>query len=109
MITNKTFILILLYSSITLLLVVLLNIYISQSNVYQSKMQRIDGNYEVLRRATKNNSSDNLLIVIGNSYVNASFKSSVKDENILRFTVFGMTLIEIVNIIENLPEKTPID
>lgn len=109
MITNKTYILILIYSSITLLLVALLNIYISQSNVYQSKMQRIDGNYEVLRRATKNNSSDNLLLVIGNSYVNASFNSSVKDENILRFTVFGMTLIEIVNIIENLPEKTPID
>ncbi len=105
MATNKIHILV--YSGITILLIVMLNFYIADNSMYQSKTKKIDNNYAILNETIATNSSDNLLLVIGNSYVNASFNPTI-NEDVIKFSVFGMTLIDAVNIIENLPENTPI-
>jgi hypothetical protein len=96
-----------LYLIITTLIVILLNVYIASNDMYQLRIKKIDTNYANLNEAIAN-PSDKLLLVIGNSYVNASFNDSFRNESTVKFAVNGMFLSEIVNVVENIPEKTPI-
>jgi len=99
---------IIIYSIVTVLIVILLNIYIANNDIHQSRINKIDNNYAELNKAITSDSSDDLLLVIGNSYVNTSFNPSLRQKSTVKFVVHGMFLSEIVNIVENLPEKTPI-
>jgi len=105
-ITIKTPIII--YSIVTLLIVILLNIYIANNDIQRSRINKIDNNYAELNKAITSDSSDNLLLVIGNSYVNTSFNASLRQESTVKFAVNAMNLADVVNVVENLPEKTPI-
>lgn len=103
---NKTYIAV--YSIITVLIIILLNIYINGNRIYQSRINKIDNNYGELNKAIANNSSGNLLLVTGNSYVNHSFDTSISKGEMVKFAVNGMSFYDVVNIVENLPRKTPI-
>ncbi|HRB20662.1 MAG TPA: hypothetical protein PLB54_02980 [Nitrosomonas sp.] len=99
---------IIIYSIVTVLIVILLNIYIANNDIHQSRINKIDNNYAELNKAITSDSSDDLLLVIGNSYVNTSFNPSLRQKSTVKFAVNAMTLADIVSVVENLPEKTPI-
>ena len=71
--------------------------------MYKSKAGRVDYHYEQI------GSLDKMIektLVIGNSYVNASFRPSEDDKRFYKLIVSGMPLDDIVNIIETLPPNT---
>lgn len=101
------------YVALTLVLLLVGNRYIASSGMYQAKTARIDEHYATLAKySNENKTEDEALLVIGNSYVNASFRpdkfGSDYEYDIIRFVVSGLPLTDIIAIVEHLPEDAPI-
>ena len=79
------------------------------NEAYQLKIGQIDDNYEKLNREITTSTTNKLLLVIGNSYVQSSFLHNINSESTIKFSVPGMPLSDIVNVVENLPIQSPID
>lgn len=98
-----------LYILITCAIVVLLNSYIAMSTMYANKMNKIDNNYEQLKLyESANTDGKGIILVIGNSYVASSFYPPNENNEIVMFTVAGMPMVDMLGIIENLPEKNKV-
>ncbi len=97
------------YLVLTAILVWILNSYIENSEMYENKMEKIDSNFSQFKHESgRVNDGDNFVLVIGNSYVASSFLDELSDDDIYVFTVFGMSLSDAVNIVELLPDDTPV-
>lgn len=88
---------------ITLVIIFAANAYIENSSMYASKAYRVDLHYQNIGKLEN---IDNMTLIIGNSYVNASFLPKVDDKNFYKFIVSGIPLDDIVNVIETLPLDT---
>jgi len=99
-----------LYLLLTIALLVSLNFYVSSTEMYKGKTEKIDANFKKLgKHERKGATSTKVKLVIGNSYVAASFVPGNNDDKIVVFTVFGMPMVDMVGIIEHLPENTVVD
>ena len=101
------------YITLTLVLLLMMNSYITSSRMYQAKTGKIDSNYRLLNEyVEKAGPEKELLLVIGNSYVNASFRpqdlEGNRNNNIIQFIVSGLPMVDMVGIVEHLPEDTSI-
>jgi hypothetical protein len=93
-----------LYCGLTLGLFGVLNAYIGNSSMYRSRIERIDSNYEALAQGLNGDRRGTpVTMVIGNSYVNSSFRTELTDANVVKFVVFGMPLADLVAVVEHLP------
>ena len=79
------------------------NIYIESSPMYRSKAGVIDLHYKKINNLDKTHKRT---LVIGNSYVNASFRPEESDKQFYKLIVSGMPLDDMVKIIETLPPNT---
>lgn len=101
---------IVLYSFSTLALIMVLNAYVASSFMYQRKTTQIDTLYQSLLMSSRSGRPDEALtVVIGNSYVGRSFQADPTRLNALKFTVGGMLLVDILAVVENLPDNVAIE
>lgn len=101
---------VILYLLITAIILALLNQYIASTEMYGGKTAQIDSNFaELYRREQEQMADRDILLVIGNSYVAASFDADSNGDNTLLFRVAGMPMVDMVGIIENLPNDTVVD
>ncbi len=79
------------------------NSYIENSIMYRSKAGKIDFHYQQINSL---NDTHEKTLIIGNSYVNASFRPQKSDKQFYKLIVSGMPLDDIVSIVETLPPNT---
>jgi hypothetical protein len=97
------------YLLLTSILLGSLNYYVSSTVMYKSKTEKIDMLYKELgRHEAPRTTGNNVDLVIGNSYVAASFNPDNEGDDFVLFTVSGMPMVDMLGIIEHLPEATAV-
>ena len=98
------------YLLLTMAITLSANHYIASSLIYRGMTEKVDQNYKkLLRREEQGSDSRSGVLVVGNSYVETSFNPVDHYEHVTMFRVAGMPMIDMLGVIENLPDQPAFD